>query len=156
MIPSSGQKTLSRFESLSTRLPRRSSVGQRLLAVHLARRLVLAQPLERRRAQTAVVRPLDELDLADELGLDPDDVGLAHPRHLRHLGERATSGCSSGRSCASSSSMLRVREPGADVADVDELVAAPDAEHERAEAARAPALAPRVAGDHELLRGRAS
>ena len=65
--------------------PRRISAGIGLLATHLVRRLVLAQALERRRPQPAVVRPLRELDLADELRLDPDDVALPHLRHLRHL-----------------------------------------------------------------------
>jgi hypothetical protein len=33
------------------------------------------------------VRPLDELDLGDELRRHPDDVALAHLRHLRHRSE---------------------------------------------------------------------
>ena len=46
---------------------------------------------------------------ADELGLDPDDVALAHPRHLRHLGERRRlalerlAACASRRSISASS-----------------------------------------------------
>ena len=64
MIPSSGQKTLSRFESLTRALGRRSTGSSRCTSL---RRLVLAQALERRRAQVPVVRPLGERDLADEL-----------------------------------------------------------------------------------------
>ena len=76
MIPSSGQKGLSRFESFSSREPLRIAVLERLrlLAVHLLRRLVLAQALVRRRAQAAVVRELRELHLGDELRLDPHDL----------------------------------------------------------------------------------
>src|SRR5581483_7501835 len=44
-----------------------------------------------------------------------------------------------------------VGEAGADVADVRQLVAAPDAEYERAEPPRPPSLPLRVARDHELL-----
>jgi hypothetical protein len=58
------------------------------LAVHVARRLVVAQTLEGRRAQMPVMRPFRELDLADELRLDPDDVALADLRHLRDDDER--------------------------------------------------------------------
>ncbi len=101
----------------------------------------------------AVVRPLGELDLGDELRLDPDDVALADARHLRNLLER--------RRVPLERLQLRqepvdlaVAEPGADVPDVDEVAALVGREHERAERARAPALPARVAGDHELLRGR--
>src|SRR5581483_8951622 len=117
------------------------------LAAHGPRRLVVAEPLERRRAQVPVVRPLEELDLADELRLDPDDAALPD---LRLGGER--------RRFAAQRLELRAQlvdralaETGADVADPHEVLAAPDAEDERAEAARATALALRPAADHELL-----
>ena len=89
MIPSSGQNSLSRFDSLSTRLPFRTSGSiAAALALHLVGLLVVAESLVDRRAQPAVVRPLRETHLGDELRLDPDDVALAHAGHLRHLGER--------------------------------------------------------------------
>ena len=140
---------------LERALPLPDLVRQRLLLAHLLRRLVLAQTLERRRAQVAVVRPLGEDDLADEPRLDPDDVALADARQLRHL--------ANGDVGALERPQLReqlvdrpVGEAGADVADVLELAAAVDAEDQRAERAGAPALAARVAADHELLLGRAS
>src|SRR4029079_19549879 len=102
---------------------------QRVLPVHLARRLVLAQPLERRRPQATVVCPLDELDLADELRPHPHHVRLPYLRHLRADRERAL--------LLLERPQLReqlvdhpVREPGADVAGVVELVAAPAPEDE--------------------------
>ena len=54
----------------------------------LARGLVVSQPLEHRGAELAVVRPLDERDLAHELRLDPRHVAPAHFRHLRGVCER--------------------------------------------------------------------
>jgi hypothetical protein len=98
----------------------------------------------------AVVRPLRELDLGHESRLDPDDVALLHLRHLRYDRE--------GRlvppqrlELLEQLTDLALAEAGADVADPLPLPAALDAEHERAEAAAAPALALRVAADHELL-----
>ena len=75
MIPSSGQNGLSRFESFSTREPRRISdgIGTRS-ATTLAGRLVVAQAEVDGRAQPAVARPLGELDLGDERRLDPGHV----------------------------------------------------------------------------------
>ena len=150
MIPSSGQNGLSRFESLRTRLPFRISGRHRLLAPHLGRLLVLAEALVGGRAQAAVVRPLDELDLGDELRLDPDDVALADPRHLRHLAERRRVALERLQLLQQPVD-LAVVETGADVADVDELAALVGREDERAERPCATALAARVAGDHELL-----
>src|SRR5207248_8540185 len=97
-----------------------------------------------------VVRPLGELDLADELRLDPHDVALPDLGHLGHLAE--------GRVPSLERPQLREQpvdlllgEAGAAVADPHELVAAAHREHERAEASCPPALALRVAGDDELL-----
>src|SRR4051794_23214615 len=122
----------------------------RALAPHVLRRLVVTEPLEGRRAQVAVVRPLRELDLGHELRLDPDDVALLHLRHLRDDRE--------GRLVPPERLELLEQladralvEAGADVSDPLPLLAAMDAEHERTEAAAAPALALRVAADHELL-----
>jgi hypothetical protein len=49
--------------------------------------LVLAQAEIDRRTQATLPRPLRELDLRYESGLDPDDVGSANPRHRRCLDE---------------------------------------------------------------------
>ncbi len=120
------------------------------LAADVLGALVLAQSLVRRRAQAPVVGPLDELHLADELGLDPDHVPLAHLRQLRHLVEgrlRSLEGTQERQQLLD----LGVVEPRADIADVAKAAALGDGEHERAEAAAASALTLRVAGDHELL-----
>ena len=61
---------------------------RRALTAHVRCLLVLTQAQVRGRAQPALVRPLGELDLGDELRLDPDDVRAPYARHLRHLGER--------------------------------------------------------------------
>src|SRR3990170_1992879 len=47
---------------------------------------VESEPMERRRAEEAVVRELEVVDLRDERGPHPDLHGL---RHVRFLGERA-------------------------------------------------------------------
>jgi hypothetical protein len=98
----------------------------------------------------AVVRPLHELDLGDELRLDPEDVALLDAGHLRHGPE--------GRSVALERLQLlqepidlTVVEARADVAGVDELAALVGGQHERPERALTPALSARVAGEHELL-----
>ena len=57
----------------------------------------------------------------------------------------------SGSSCSSSSRIVALVEARADVPDPLPLLAAMDAHHQRAEAAAALALALRVAADHELL-----
>ena len=64
---------------------RLGALGRRL-ADDLARRLVLAQPAEGGVAQDAVGGPGAELDLGDELGLDPDDAARRVGGQL--LGER--------------------------------------------------------------------
>ncbi len=83
LIPSSGQKSLSRFERRSSRRPDADDVGAGTLVAHLGRGLVLAQALVGGLPDMAVVRPLAEGDLGDEPGLDPDDIAAPHPRHLR-------------------------------------------------------------------------
>ena len=125
-------------------------VLDRELTAHVIRRFVLAQPQVNRRAQVPVVRPLGELHLGDQLRGHPDDVFLAHPRQLRDLGERRGLALE-GPQLAEQPIDFGVGEPRADVADVRELPAALDGEHERAETARAPALPLRVPRDHELL-----
>src|SRR5262249_21818380 len=123
---------------------------RRPLAPHVLGRLVVSQPLEGRRAQVAVVRPLGELDLGHEPWLDPDDVALLHLRHLRDNRERRLVPAQR-LELGEQPSDQALAEAGADVADPLPLLAAMDAEHERAEAAAATALALRVAADHELL-----
>src|SRR4029078_7541603 len=59
----------------------------RQFAAHLLGLLVLAKPLVGGSAKPAVVGPFGELDLADELRLDPEDVVAAHLRHLRGKAE---------------------------------------------------------------------
>src|SRR5439155_25856735 len=102
----------------------------RLLAPNLPRILVLAEPLVRGRPQVAVVRPLDEIDLADELRLDPDDVSLPHSRHLRDLGKRRRLPLARAQ-LAEEPIDLPVGEAGAAVADIGEPAAAEDGEKER-------------------------
>ena len=101
-------------------------------------------------ADPAVVRPLAELDLDDEPRLDPDDVGLAHPGHLRRLRERRVGPLERLQQLQQPADLL-LAEAGADVADVAERAALVHGEHERAEARRAVAAAAGVAGDEELL-----
>ena len=96
------------------------------------------------------MRPLRELDLGDELRLDPDDVALLHLRHLRDDRERR-------RVLPQRLELFEqlgdgaLAEAGADVSDPLPLLAATHAEDEGAEAAAATALTLRVAADHELL-----
>src|SRR5437773_4674065 len=98
----------------------------------------------------AVVRPLHELDLADELRRHPDDVTLPHPRDLGNDLERRASPLERLQA-AHEPVYLFVREARAAVADVVELAAAVDRENERAETPLAAAMSLRVAGDDELL-----
>src|SRR5205814_4075054 len=121
-----------------------------LLAADVLGRLVLAKPLIGRRAEVAVVRPLDELDLADELRLDPPHVALSHLGHLGHDLERRALALERLQLLQEPPD-LGVREPGAAVADICQLCASLNREHERTKRSRAPALALRVAGDDELL-----
>ena len=78
----------------------------------------------------AVGGPTGELDLGDQLGADPMDVG----GRTRGAGpcERALVGASAF-SLGSRPMRLSAAEPGADPADMDEMVAAVDADHQGAE-----------------------
>src|ERR1700694_5128973 len=98
----------------------------------------------------AVVRPLDELDLRDELRLDPDHVALLYAGHLRDGLERRRVALERPQLLEESLNLLVV-EPGADVPDVDEVAALVGRKHERAEGPLTSSHAPGVAGDHELL-----
>ena len=102
----------------------------RRLAGDLARRLVLAQAAEGGVAQDAVGGPGAELDLGDELGLDPDDAARRVGGQL--LGE--------GRGLAAERREPRhqvarhlAAEAGADPAGVHELAVLVVAEHQRAD-----------------------
>ena len=115
------------------------------------RRLVLLQAQVRRRAQPALVRPLRELDLRDELRLDPRDVGPTHARHLRNLGERRIRALE--RSEQSQQPLdLAVREARPDVSRPPQHTRVVYPDDERAEPSRASSLPARVPGDDDLLR----
>ena len=96
------------------------------------------------------MRPLGELDLANELRLDPDDVASADLGHLRHFAERRRSALQRTELVEKLVDLPAV-EAGADVAGIHELAALVVAEHEGAEARRTPSRAFREAGDDELL-----
>src|SRR6185312_16451985 len=122
----------------------------RQLAAHLLRLLVLAKPLVGGSAEPAVVGPFGELDLADELRLDPEDVVAAHLRHLR---DEAEGRCLPLQRLQLAEELLDLllREARADVADVLEAVPAADGEDQGAKRRGPPPLSARVAGDDELL-----
>ena len=101
-------------------------------------------------AQVVVVRPLAEPHLRDELRVDPLHVALAHARHLRRRVERRRLAVNRTQQLEQLADLCIV-EARADVADVAQLVAFVDGEHQRAERVRAAAAAARVAGDDELL-----
>src|SRR5215211_8032106 len=98
----------------------------------------------------AVVRPLRELDLDDEPRLDPDDLVLADARQLQRHRKRRVLALQRLQQPDEPLDLLLV-EPGADVADVGQLAAAPDGEDQRAKTAGAAATALRVPRDEELL-----
>src|SRR5262245_33344572 len=98
----------------------------------------------------AVVGPLGELDLGDELGLDPCDVPPADLRHLGDLAERRFLALERAQLCEQPLDLL-TGEAGADVANVLELAASAHGQHERAKRPRTSTLSLRVAGDDELL-----
>ena len=137
MIPSSGQKTLSRLESLSDALPLPDLVGQRLLAC--------APPP----AALSSRRPW-----YDGARRWPSCVHSANSTSQTSFGSTQTTSPLRTRGIFGTSANgdvvaleraqlreqlvdLRVGEAGADVADVLELAAAVDAEDERAEASPA-------------------
>ena len=123
--------------------------GERLLAANVLGQLVLAYSQERWGTQVAVMRPLRELDLDDELRFDPSHIALPHARHLRHLHERRVG--SLERLHAGEQLVDRVlRETRADVAGPAQAAPLLHGNHERAHALPPP-LSLRVARDHELL-----
>ena len=96
-------------------------------------RLVLAQALEGGLPNHAVGGPSGELDLGDELGLDPMDVGPFCGAPI--AGEWRL--LSPPRPSAAAAARLTFvgAESGADAAHIDEMVAAVDADQQRAEPA---------------------
>ena len=127
----------------------RSSAPARHLAHHLGRLLVLAQALEGRVAQPAVVRPLGERDLAPPAPARPS----ATPRASQPRGGSANGRRRSLERLAArlSSSSERVVEAGADLADVAQLAVR---RRPRGAARRSPSREPSRIGpadDHELL-----
>src|SRR4051794_2000275 len=116
------------------------------LADHVARGLVVAQPLEAGMAQAAVAGPLGEADLCDELGPDPGHVALAD--RVR-VGERRTVRAQ-GLEPVADGVERGVAEARADLARVAQPIPVVDAEQERAEA-RPRSARRRVAAHDELL-----
>ena len=149
--PLDREERLVEVRELEHALPAAQLGRHRLLDANLLRFLVVAQSLVRRRAQAVVVRALDELDLRDQLGLDPDDVAFPHTRWLRDGVEGAALLVFSAEQAQEALDLL-LGEAGADAADVPELaLLVVLAEQKRPERARAPALALRVPADDELL-----
>src|SRR6266853_559252 len=147
MKPTSGYRTFSRLVSLSVRpsIWTSTSVDLATFAHHLLRGLVRTQALERRRAQLARPRPLDELDLRDELRLD--EMGFT--RRLAN-GERALA-LREGFHRALQLLEHRVGEPGPHLARIGELARVVVADEERPRLPISFALALDPAADHELL-----
>ena len=121
------------------------------LAAHLLGGLVLAQPLVRRaraggrRASTRRTRPR---------ATSSGSTQTTSPLRTRGIFGASANGDVGALERPQQPEQpldLVVVEAGADVADLAQLAALVDAEHERAEAAGAAALPLRVAGDHELL-----
>src|SRR5712664_135482 len=145
--PASGYRTFSRLVSLSV-LPSiwtSTSVLLATFAYHLTRRLVRAQPLERRRAQLAGLGPLDELELAHQLRL----------HEVRAFGRRAAveRTCFPLQWLQQLAELLEhlVSEASADLARVNELTAVVIAHQQSARIPAPLALAFEPARDHELL-----
>ena len=104
----------------------------RLLGLDLLGRLVLAQALEGGLAHHAVAGPAGELDLGHQLRLQPSARrGLLARRAV--AGEGRSSSAASSFSRGSSRVDLVGAEAGADAADIDEMLAAVDADQQRAE-----------------------
>src|SRR2546422_7772247 len=138
-MPSSGHHTLSAL--FTSTLPMRSELT--FAPAALARRLIRAQPEERRLPQLAVGRPLGERDLPDELRLHPRD--LADPR-LRVEGRLV--GAERRELRGQQAQRLGV-EAGADLAAVAQAIAVVQAHEERPEEP-AGSLRRRVSADDEL------
>ena len=97
------------------------------LRLDLVGRLVLAQPLERGLPHIAAAGPAGELDLGHQLG--PCPMNAAFPGRAGAGGERA--GLAFDRpKLGQQPANLRFAEAGADLADIDQLLAAMDADQQ--------------------------
>ena len=99
------------------------------LRLDLVGRLVLAQPLEGGLADIAAAGPAGELDLGHQLGPSPMDV--AFPGRAGAGGERARLAFDRPE-LGQQPANLRLAKAGADLADIDQLLAAMDADQQRA------------------------
>ncbi len=137
-------------DALGVREPRtRRSAGRpdRLLADDAPGRLVEAEPLEGRVADLALVRPLGERDLGDDLG--PHPVRAASDAARRRGERRCRDG--EGREPGAQRARGHLREARSDLAGEDEASrVVMGADEERADA-RASALGIGEPTDHELL-----
>ena len=97
------------------------------------------------------MRPLGELDLGDELRLDPDDVGLRAPSASSAPRGTASRGARAGAASSSSRRSRRRSKPVPTLPAQRSSPAVVDGRGRARRSARAPALPLRVAGDHELL-----
>jgi len=102
----------------------------RLFGHHLVRRLVLTQPLERCLSDVARAGPAREFDLGHEVRAQPVHIGFFRRRVL--AAER-TLACSIGFQFRHQPLHHVLPETRADIADIDQMIAAMDARHQRAE-----------------------
>src|SRR5579872_6617086 len=115
--PTSGYSTFSRFVSFTVRFSIWTSmdVSLAIFAHYLVGLLVMSESLERGRAQLAAARPLDELEVRDQLGLDEvcPARGLSDRERVLVGGERLEEAVQ----------LLErgIREARSDLARVDEL-----------------------------------
>src|SRR3954453_11028450 len=79
--PTSGYRTLSRLDSVSSRFPTRTVTLLLGLTDHLTRGFVRSQPAPSRVAQPSVTGPLAEAHLADNLRVDPMCATCVFARH---------------------------------------------------------------------------
>ena len=131
-----GEPQLAPFDLGSHRRRALGALGRRdRLADDEPGGLVVAQPLVGRRAQHALARPRDELDLADQLGLDPHR--LARDLHAaRDLAERRRV-ADQGPQHVLEAVELGLREPRADTAGEAKrrVIVLAHADQQRADAA---------------------
>ena len=118
---------------------------------HVARRLVVAEPLERRRAQVAVVRPLGELDLATSLGSTQTTSPFRTFGIFGTTGERRLVSRRAARAARAARRSSRSLKPVPTFPTQPYSLPARTPSTSAPNAPAAPALALRPAADHELL-----